>query len=173
MIDAFEKSVSELVPRVPKDQRPQAEALVDGGRKILSTLSEWNRETVDSQLRDIVGQIAGYTEIATEAATVSFLASRIGLGPVSLTEVARRLQPLPGLPAVVEAVRVGAAILGVVVVLMLLATLAALSANYAPDEDFGTAWDYLALALSVTASSSIAGVVAAALLVRAPGRWRG
>jgi Na+/glutamate symporter len=53
-----------------------------------------------------------------------------------------------------------------IVVLMVVATVAALSVSYAPKRAFGTAWDYAALAVGVFGSTSVAGIVAAALLWR-------
>jgi hypothetical protein len=106
--------------------------------------------------------------------TIKLLRSYIGQGGAvaymgtAATAGSAEESPAPRerLRAAVDVVAATWPVMVAIVVLMIVATVAALSASYAPKRAFGTGWDYATLAVGVFGSTSVAGIVTAALLWR-------
>jgi hypothetical protein len=161
LVEDFNRKVRDLLPKVPAKQKPLAEAKVKSTRDSLATLSAMDVvSTLPGQLNEAIAQLQSY---GSQAGTTVMQA--IGVGQTqdaasTATTVRERLE------AAADIVAASWPVVFAIVVLMVVATVAALSVSYAPKRAFGTAWDYVALAVGVFGSTSVAGIVTAALLWR-------
>jgi hypothetical protein len=161
LVKDFNSKVNILLPMVPAPQEDGAKALIQQTRDGLVTLSAAD---VDSKLvADLNKTIAQLSQYIGASRAAGMLATGTGAtpGPGRATPTAKE--------RLYEAADIVAAswpVVLAIVVLMIVATVAALSTSYATKRAFGTAWDYASLAVAVFGSTSIAGIVAAALLWR-------
>jgi hypothetical protein len=161
LVKDFNRKVSDLLPKVPSAQKPLAEAAVQDARDSLATLSALDVESaLPERLNKVIAQLQTYS---SQAGAMGMQAIGVGNAQdagLTATIVRERLE------AAADIVAASWPVLLAIVVLMVVATVAALSVSYAPKRAFGTAWDYAALAVGVFGSTSVAGIVAAALLWR-------
>jgi hypothetical protein len=158
LIKDFDGKVKALLPRVPSGQKVLAEALVKRTREGLDTVSAADIQTVmPEKLNETISQLRAY--IGSGDATAFLATATSSTEPATRTARERLL-------AAADIVAASWPIVLAIIVLMVVATVAALSVSYAAKRTFGTAWDYAALAVSVFGSTSVAGIVAAALLWR-------
>ena len=159
LLDDFNTKVELLMPLVPQERMGDAEAKVRQTRASFTTISASDVESaLPARLNETTGLLTSYIG---QAAASAFMGTRASATSTSITTTPRERFR--------EVAEVGAAswpIMAAIVVLMVVATVAALSANYAQKPTFGTATDYTALAVAVFGSTSVAGIVAAALLWR-------
>ena len=159
LVRSFDAKVETLEPLIPEERKPDAKALVAQSRSGLVALSPGDVEsTLPAQLNETIAQLMSYIGPGAPAA---FMATEAWAVPPTVTAAAKER-----IRGAVDFVAASWPILLAIVVLMVVATIAALSTSYARNQTFATAWDYTTLAVGVFGSTSVAGIVTAALLWR-------